>query len=90
MEVNLNNRGAKKRGGRPRKEIVEARPEPVPLMEVPLRIAGCVCPCCGRAMVPKVLRGTDLAKTCVCTLCAKQFNIKRASIGATWYAQPLR
>jgi hypothetical protein len=90
METNLTNRGASKKGGRPRKEVIAARPEPIQMHEVPLRIAGCMCPCCGRAMVPKVLRGTDLAKSCVCTLCGKQFKAVRASVGAPWYVQPLR
>lgn len=89
MEDVRNRQASPKKRGRPPKATVEARPEPAPLAEVPIRIPGCVCPSCGRAMVPKVLRGTDLVKYCVCTLCSRQFKAERKAVGATWYAQVL-
>jgi hypothetical protein len=72
--------------GRPRKEVVEARPEPIPADPIPLPV-GRICPCCGRGMVPKVLRGTNDVKYCACTLCGGKF--KMWSLAGRWMAQPL-
>jgi hypothetical protein len=92
MDNNTDNRMTtpRKRGpGRPPKAEIEARPPATPLVDnVPLPV-GMICPCCGRGMVPKILRSDDAAKTCTCTLCAKRFKISRAKSGSGWLAQPL-
>lgn len=64
-----------KKRGRPTKAAIEARP-PAKLFEpAAVTVSGMVCPCCGRAMVPKVLRVTDSGKYCRCTSCGGQFRV---------------
>ncbi len=78
MDENIPNRmttSAKKRGpGRPTKAEIDARPAPIPADPIPLPV-GRICPCCGRGMVPKVLRGTNTEKYCKCTLCGGSFKM---------------
>ncbi len=90
MDDNLSDRMAapKNRGrGRPPKTEVENRPPPIEAGPVPLPL-GWICPCCGRGMVPKVLRSVSQElKYCSCTLCGKGFKLYTQ--GGKWLAQAL-
>lgn len=75
MENNIQNRQASpKKRGRPTKAEIESRPVPIPADPIPLNV-GRICPCCGRGMVPKVLRSTENVKYCSCTLCGGSFKM---------------
>ena len=73
MFENLFNRAGKR--GRPTKEEIAQRPPPVPFEPAAVTVEGMVPPCCGRAMVPKVLRVCDSGKYCRCSSCGKQFRV---------------
>ena len=88
MEQNINNRQARGRG-RPTKAEVESRPAPVEAVtNVPVPV-GTICPCCGRGMVPKVLRVEASKRTLLCTLCARRFKMFLPDGGKRWLVQPL-
>jgi hypothetical protein len=72
--TNRMNTTSKKRG-RPPKEVVAARPEPTPMQPAAVTVSGLVCPCCGRAMVPKSLRVTDGIRYNRCTSCGGSFKV---------------
>ncbi len=77
MDDNVQNRmstGAKKRG-RPPKAVIEARPTPTPMQPAAVTVSGLVCPCCGRAMVPKYLRVVEGVRYNRCTSCGGQFKV---------------
>ncbi len=90
MDENIPNRmsSPNKRGrGRPPKEEVENRPAPIEAGPVPLPV-GWICPCCGRGMVPKVLRSVSPGlKYCSCTLCGKGFKLYTQA--GRWMGQAL-
>ncbi len=77
MMDEINNRMSTtgKKRGRPPKAVIEARPEPKLYEPAAITVSGMVCPCCGRAMMPKILSAGEYGKYCRCTLCAKRFRI---------------
>lgn len=77
--------GAKKRG-RPTKAEAQDRPFAQPSPDVPVPVTGCICPCCGRGMVPKVIRSNSSGSNNRCTLCGKLF--RRFRSGMEWLARP--
>ncbi len=90
METNLNNRGANNpKRGRPSKEEIAARPDPIEYQAVDVVTAGVLCPCCGRGMVPKTLRRDDAVWSCRCSMCGGRFNVRRMQSGKM-IAQPLK
>ncbi len=91
METPNNRQENPKRRGRPPAEVVANRPDPVESVEVSVArdpVSGCVCPCCGRAMVPKVLRVNASGRYNRCTLCGGQFRRYLGRDGR-WLAQAL-
>ena len=61
--------------GRPTAAEVETRLPPVPELPVELPVAGMVCPCCGRAMVPRRLKTLPQGSTYnKCSMCGGTFR----------------
>ena len=77
-----------KKRGRPKKD----RPDnPVlPAQEAPLPpVMGLVCPCCGRAMVPRVVNTAGLQRTLLCRLCGGRIRATYGSNGRPAYVRVL-
>jgi hypothetical protein len=96
MENNELNRMAtsRNRGGRPRKETIEAREAPVPVVEVEITlppIRGIICPWCGRGTELKVIRTIGNVRECLCFFCdqKKQIKITYGSDGSPQTLQKL-
>ncbi len=72
MEHNPENRmAAPKNRGRPIPSTTTPLPEPVQHVDVPQGpLAGIICPCCGRGMVPRRDRTQESKCYARCTLCS--------------------
>ncbi len=71
----------KRERGRPSKEEIAARGEPIPVQELPKdpatlpSIRPMTCICCGRGMVPKILRTGPDRRTISCSLCGRMMSL---------------
>ena len=75
-----------------KKSLPPAPPEVKPAREVVLKIPvrGMICPCCGRGMQPRVVRGKGAnARVMLCTLCAGKFLVTYRA-GKPAFARPLK
>lgn len=87
MQTQLTNRQAPEpKRGRPTNAEIAARAPVVASEPVPVHVTGCRCPCCGRAMIPKILRGNMESGDCRCTLCGGVF--RRFQSAGIWVARP--
>lgn len=82
MESEIQNRMATPaKRGRPSNAELAARTPAVPVIEVMVQpeplpaLAGILCPCCGRSMVPRIVRTDGNERTVVCVFTGRRMAI---------------
>lgn len=77
----MNRMATVKKRGRPSNAEIAARAPAVPVVEVMVQpdplpaLAGIVCPCCGRSMIPRIVRTDGNERTVVCAFTGRRMLI---------------